>query len=353
MKDTITPPEHAELDAWVTESDENMKLFEDLTDDKTARVNREYFKNDIAKKPLSLTAIPWIATAAILVIVGFFIYRYAGTAKEKDVLPDKEDGFPGSNSAILTLPDGRIFELLKLPDGDIEKGITKVRDGELLYTDAITSNTQGLHLLTIPVGSQYLLILEDGTKVWLNAVTKISYPATFTDSIRQVEVDGEAYFEVAEGDNRPFMVKLKDLAMVNVSGTRFNVNDYSNEPVCKVTLLQGKLDVTSFGKSQQMNTGEQLEITQNNLNKISNADTAEATSWLRGEFLFNNESLFAVMRQVERWYGVKAIVEITNDRPIYLGTKKRQSMKKFLPVLEKTASVKIRQEDGILHVFAN
>ncbi|HRN55478.1 MAG TPA: FecR family protein [Agriterribacter sp.] len=246
----------------------------------------------------------WIRYAAAAMFIGAgFIFYYA---LKKDVagqqsantaaLPsmDKNDVLPGSNRAVLTLSDGKKVELDDKAQQVIADGNLAIRvsHGALVYskTDVVVYNT-----MTTPKGGQFKLTLPDGTTVWLNAASSITYPTAFPGNTRKVTITGEAYFEVAKNPSKPFTVKTyKD--EITVKGTSFNVNSYDDEAGIKTSLLEGSVQINGMlltpGKAY-MN------------GRIMNTDLDKDLAWKNGVFNFHRVRLPEAMRQIARWYNVE------------------------------------------------
>ncbi len=261
------------------------------------------------KKPLW----KWISVAAaILIVVSTGIYlTLNGPATKQVVTQLKTDAEPGTNKAILTLANGKEIVLNNAQTGvlasEVDATIRKTEDGRVVYsaTDKIENQSSILYnTMTVPRGGQYHLTLADGTEVWLNASSSITYPIRFVDNERKVEITGEAYFEVARQNNQPFQVVSRG-QVVEVLGTHFNINAYDDEPVVKTTLLEGSVKVSNL-KSQisiLIQPGEQSILTPTSL-KVVEADLEEAMAWHNGDFVFNSQNLEEIMRNVSRWYDV-------------------------------------------------
>jgi ferric-dicitrate binding protein FerR (iron transport regulator) len=164
--------------------------------------------------------------------------------------------------------------------------------------------------MATPRGGQYRLVLPDGSRVWLNAVSSIRFPTAFTGQERKVEISGEAYFEVVKDPSRPFRVLVRPAAgnrnmEVEVLGTHFNINAYQDEPAIKTTLLEGSVKVTNGTDHTMIRPGQQTQLSINGVTKvIQDADVSEAVAWKEGRFQFNDTELKTIMRQVMRWYDV-------------------------------------------------
>lgn len=261
-------------------------------------------------KLVSTTAI----AAAVLIIVCFgsyFLFHQGKIASENTTA--KIDIAPGKNKATLLLANGKRVVLNDAGSGQLarEAGVTisKTAKGELIYavstTDHKNGNTPQFNTLTTSKGEQYQVILPDGSHVWLNAASSLKYPVVFMGKERSVELEGEAYFEVAHNKKMPFKVKSQQQE-VEVLGTHFNVNAYKDEQVIATTLLEGAVKVTlsTHQKSMVIKPGEQAMVNHADLS-MRQVDTEDIIAWKNNYFLFDNEDLESIMRKVSRWYNVE------------------------------------------------
>ena len=234
------------------------------------------------------------------------------------------DILPGGDKAILTLANGSQIILDSAANGVVaQQGKTevmKLANGQLVYKGAGDQENDVLYnTMATPRGGQYRLVLPDGSRVWLNAVSSIRFPTAFTGNERKVEITGEAYFEIVKDEFRPFRVLVKPVSgnddmEVTVLGTHFNVNAYQDEPAIKTTLLEGSVKVTNGTNHTVIKPGQQTQLNINGVIKvIQDADVAEVVAWKDGRFEFNDTDLKTIMRQVMRWYDVD--VEYQNNMP--------------------------------------
>ena len=327
IRRTLTQREHDELDEWVAADDKNMLLFEELTDEKNIEASlawmdkvksKESFQKlqkSVAFKKTSgkfKVSRVWIAAATTLLVAGTYIIfkNPMGTKTNPQVIA--QDMAPGGNKATLTLSDGSVIDLTSAKNGLIrkEKGaeILKLSDGRISYlVDSAALPVSLTNILTTPVGGEYQVILPDGTKVWLNAATTLKYPARFSSGDRKVELNGEAYFEVAKNEKQPFHVLLSDSSIVTVLGTHFNIASYENENEKMVTLLQGSVMVNHNNKIETISPGMQVKISGNEMIKQSGVDTEEIMGWKNGLFVFHDAPIEFILRQVQRWYGATVV----------------------------------------------
>lgn len=264
-----------------------------------------------------------LAAAVILIIMSTGLWFFKGDRPVEVKVQNTnthQDIKPGGDKAILTLSNGAKISLGDVANGEIAKQagiqITKTKDGQLIYKVLGTSPVSGADLLTFntvetPRGGQYQIILPDQSHVWLNAESSLRYPTVFNNQERKVELKGEAYFEVTHNKDLPFNVETNG-QVVQVLGTHFNINSYSDEPSTKTTLISGLVKVygLSSNESELLAPGEQSTLEKNGrLNKVAGVNIQEVIAWKNKLFYFDNSNIEAVMRQLSRWYDVKVEYE--------------------------------------------
>jgi ferric-dicitrate binding protein FerR (iron transport regulator) len=219
----------------------------------------------------------------------------------------------------------------------------RLDSGELVYNGSgATARTTGYNKLTTPRGGQFKLILPDGSRIWLNAASSITYPLTFGPGERKVAITGEAYLEVVKNAARPFKVLVNGMEIV-VLGTKFNINAYTNEPVINTTLLEGAVRINKGANSCLLKPGEQLQVSPDGSFSVKNeVDTASAVAWKDGMFSFNDEDIASIMRQVNRWYDAQIVYEARIPHH-FIGTIPRNvQVSKLLTMLELTGRLRFR-----------
>lgn len=375
LRNTITEKEHDELDDWVNESDDNMRLFEELTDEQNLEANLAWMDKvqteqsyktlqekgafEIHRKKFQLSPV-WIAAASVILIIGVFIvYRFAGNSSTNNnniAVSDTTQLKPGGNRATLTLADGSVIDLTTANNGIIEIGkgshVNKPAAGELVYDAGVSPiETPSIHTLSTPVGGQFQVTLPDGSKVWLNAATVLKYPSRFASSERRVEVNGEAYFEVARNEKQPFRVVLSDSTNVTVLGTHFNVMSYNNENEREITLLEGSVSVSKSNKLKKLEPGTQARIKENEITKRTGIDTEEIVGWKNGLFVFRDASIESIMHQIERWYDAKVVYRGEIKQLFNATILRSEPLSKLLHLLELNGYVKFRIENKTIYVL--
>ncbi|QEC45164.1 FecR family protein [Pseudobacter ginsenosidimutans] len=264
----------------------------------------------VRRVPLHRT---WWAAASIVVLIGsclYFFWTRSGTDHDSKppVVAGTEAIAPGSNGAILTLGDGRQLVLDSLQNGvvAVEAGTElQLQHHQLQYENKAQSATT-FNTLTTPRGRLFTVVLPDGTKAWLNAASSIRYPTAFIGEKREVAITGEVYFEVAELATKPFSVRVSESVQVQVLGTSFNVNAYSNEQSINTTLIEGKVKVMAGASPAILTPGKQARIKAGKIEVLS-TDTDKVMAWKNGWFNFEGVTLQEIMRQLERWYDIGVV----------------------------------------------
>jgi ferric-dicitrate binding protein FerR (iron transport regulator) len=253
----------------------------------------------------------------IIFILGAGVYFWHRTSSHHPIVTAGKQAqpiSPGHQGAILTLADGRQLTLDTLPNGIIAEqngSRASLKDGQLAYHPMTPAGTASMYnTITTPRGRQYRMELPDGTKVWLNAASRITFPTAFTGAERKVAISGEVYFEVTRNADKPFMVSTAD-ADIEVLGTNFNISAYSDEDNVRATLLEGSIKVLKKGLSGDsgshtgviLKPGQQAVIGRR-LRVDTNVNIEQVIAWKNGLFYFNSTGIAAVMQQLSRWYDI-------------------------------------------------
>ncbi|SEO34155.1 FecR protein [Mucilaginibacter gossypiicola] len=256
------------------------------------------------------------ALAGIAVLAGLLFIPHAKVNNMAGVVSSKTETkiLPGGNKAYLTLANGSKIVLDDAKNGQLAARagvkVSKTSNGLVVYKFDRKPTEQGqaaipqINTITTPRGGQYQVVLEDGTKVQLNAASSIKFPEYFTGANREIELDGEAYFEVAKDKAHPFIVKANG-TQVQVFGTHFNINAYSDNPDITTTLLEGSVKMSKGTAAVMLLPGQQGTVNQNGSSiKVQKADVEANMAWINGFFIFHDQSIINIMKQVSRWYDV-------------------------------------------------
>ncbi|HET8828700.1 MAG TPA: FecR family protein, partial [Pelobium sp.] len=264
----------------------------------------------------------------------------------------KKEILPGGNKAVLTLSDGSKINLDSTVNGEVaaQSGINiyKTNDGQLIYKIVSSSEPENkrellYNTISTPNGGQYQINLPDGTRVWLNAASSLRYPIGFNDKERTIQLTGEAYFEVAkiimpDGSLKPFKV-ISENQTVEVLGTHFNINAYTDEPFVRTTLLEGKVSVSTSLHDQKILSPGQQSVVKDQID-VKNVDAREEVAWKNGLFRFNSQNIASIMRQIARWYDVEVIYKGNITEETFSGSiSKYANVTEVLQMLELTGFV--------------
>jgi hypothetical protein len=301
-----------------------------------------------------------IAAVFIFLIGGYHFYTHSFTNlkgfNNKQTISQKNDiAPPAKNNAILILANGKKIDLDNSGQGMLanEDGINVVKSGndEIVYNGS-NSNKLEYNTLSLPKGSKPIkLVLADGSLVWLNSASSITYPTVFIGTDRKVQITGEAYFEVSKNASMPFYVLKEGKAIVKVLGTHFNVNTYDDENKIKVTLLEGSVIVNNGSKKNIIKPGEQAEISENNIQIQSGIDIEEVMSWKNGEFYFNETDLKSIMRQIEKYYNIEVEYKDNVNYRFYAKIDRQVNLSEVLKKLELTNLVHFKIESNKITVM--
>lgn len=375
---TLTPEEAAYLQVWMAAVEKNQQLvksFEDLESQAQefqflASVDPKAAWEKVAnaaasEKPSRKRSLYWrYAAAAIFILLGggILLRLYQTPRAEErlqsagEVQDSLQDVDPGTDKALLMLADGTIMVLEDIGNGIVqeENGIQiSKEEGRVTYTmlSAPPSSEVKYNTITTPVGGQYQIVLPDHSKVWLNSESSLRFPTAFAEDQRTVYLTGEGYFEVARNELAPFVVE-SEKANVRVLGTRFNITHYPGEPVSKVTLVEGAVQVSNDQQRQLLQPGQQALI--NDRITVREVDTEDVIAWKNGYFLFDHDNLRQIMHQLKRWYGVQVAQEENIPDRHFSGVISRNlPLSKVLHILEMSGEVKFKIEDKTIYIYEN
>ncbi len=360
-----TPEQREALRKWIAESDENRHFYEQLTDKCYSEQSFQEFisfdssgawkkvREKLAKKPKTIYRRLWPYVAAIVLIFGVAgIWRYSyHLPSPSETQIGHEEILSGSSKACLIIHEGKSINLVKGENEMVEniEGEHFVNDGNTIDYSSSPDRAGKVHTLQVPRGGEYQLILSDGTRVWLNAESEISYPTHFNGAERRVELTGEAYFEVAKDASRPFYVKAGGME-VKVLGTFFNVHAYPNE-IVRTTLIEGQVEVGYNGGRQKIRPGEQVAISAGNLS-VSQVNVNNYMGWRERRIICVDKLLPEVFRDLERWYDIEVLIADEEVRNIYLTANlpRYENMDKIIEIIEYAACVKIARKGRSLTV---
>lgn len=296
--------------------------------------------------------------ASILLVCGFGLVYYAyknqpntrGAISQsaKKVQPDKINN---TTDPILTLANGEQIVLSKVGNGTLSLennvAVAKISDGQLSYrqssSDTSNPTETSFHTISTPIGGSYQLTLPDGTKVWLNAMSSLKFPVVFTANQRNVELQGEGYFEVASDHSKPFSVAAKGMK-VRVLGTHFNISAYANDDAVRASLVEGSIRAENQSSAMLVAPGQQAVLKDGfGAIKVKPVNIQDAIAWTNGNFVFRNEPIEEIMKKISRWYNIEVKYEGDSKRQEFGGKYyKQNSLSELLSSLALTGTVKFK-----------
>ncbi|MGN6339964.1 MAG: FecR family protein [Ginsengibacter sp.] len=287
----------------------------------------------------------WAAATVILLFsaIGYFLINHHKSKPQQIAKVVSNDvKAPQQNKAVIRLANGRMIYLDSVGNGALalqgNVQLMKLSNGQIAYTHerGEVSTKMEYNTLSNPRGSKVIhVVLSDGSKVWLDVASSITYPVSFTGKERKVSITGEAYFEVAHDAMKPFYVNHRDMN-IRVLGTHFNVNAFEDEGTdIKVTLLKGKVEVNNQISKETLKPGQQA-IVNNKIKIFNDVDLDEVMGWKNGYFEFNNSDLANVLSQVSRWYNVDVVYKGYNKPRQFMGEIQRDlNLSEILKILAK------------------
>lgn len=361
LKDDLTEKEQRDLQDWLNAKPEHRTQFERLTTEAKIKSDQDtYGQNDKAsawariiketgyRKPQRKFAITLriAAAASVLFILstGVYFILHKDNTPTQQITRVHSDIAPGHNQATLTLANGQKIILTKGLKGQLAtQGATVIQanTNDISYRAEKTPIQISYNTLTTARGerSPYPLVLADGTKVWLNAASSITFPTAFLGKERIVKLTGEAYFEVAHNDQHTFKVESAGQVTEDI-GTHFNIMSYADEPAAKVTLAEGAVKVNG----RLLHPGEQ-SINSNGTIKIADANVGFEMAWKDGYFRFSDAPITEVMRELARWYNIEVVYEGQQTRERFNAKISRfKNISVVLHILEKTEGVHFKIE---------
>ena len=334
---------------WIKNALEEPDIFE------TDKAYRRFWSMTAGKRSIGRLRWRWVASLLIPLLVGGGVGLFVWWQPAS--IPLSEEIGIVKPKAVVTLANGEKINLGEEVAPIAEKDGTRIQyhDGQLVYSSqSQTAKPQVLYNeLTVPRGGEYSLVLGDGTRVWLNAGSKLKYPVRFNGSQRRVFLSGEAYFEVAKDAARPFIVKTSHYN-IEVLGTRFNVADYDNDMSVHTTLVEGKVAVSGPGVRQRiLQPNEQFVLDKNTgKQEIKTVDVSYIVAWKDAGFRFRDVRLEDIMHAIERWYDVTVFYENQEVKDYRFGFNvgRDESIDPILRIFEANGRIKIDRNGKVLRI---
>lgn len=347
------------IEELISDKYEHPEVLNSLSIDAKDRIFQAIVRERKAKMPKLVRLWPRIAVAVALatIIFGALLFYYPGIhQKQPDQLVYKNDVAPGISGATLTLSNGKKIRLSDTQNGEVAKEagvvITKSANGEVVYEVKGNSAELGkLNTLSTAMGETYKLRLPDGSYVWLNSASSLTYSSRLVENgKRMVKLQGEGYFEIAKDKSHPFVVAT-DKQNVEVLGTHFNINSYSNEAIVATTLLEGSVSVISGNLRQVIKPGEQAVNNGNSL-KVIEVSPESVIDWKNGDFNLDELDFRVAMRKIARWYNVDVVYEASVPEDIKSGgwISRSRSLSAVLRHIESSGQVRFKVEGRKVYV---
>ena len=360
-----TPEEEKNYRAWLDENPEHQKIADRILNKETYEENSRLIKSFSSQKawekvyPLlggnqSGTVFSWkksLKYAALILLLlvpaSYFIYHWISEETISDITP-------GTLGGELILSDGKSFNLSdnNLPENAVRafvidsKGINYQIPANKPQVKEIQNTLRTLQ------GMECLITLSDGTRVHLNAETRLTYPVCFSSKERIVQIEGEAYFDVAPDKEHPFIVKTSHTS-IRVTGTSFNVRAYADEDTESTTLISGTVRINSGNEEFELVPNQHYTYNKNTgTNTVANVNTDLYTSWESGSFIFLNVPLENVMSYLSKWYGFQYSFEDEAAKQVRIGAylNRYANMNPIIDMITELNLVNIKQREGILHI---
>lgn len=371
---SITPEEETILREWLAADPKNRELLDLLEEsaDFMPLLGHMYTYDEtrvwqnIRKAAHRRRTRAWLlhmrkyaAVAAVVLVGGLGVWHWAGSRKAESARRAYiEQVQPGTRGAVLTLSSGEHVALEEGGDRTlVEQDGTRIEIAgeELAYRDEIPAEEEipALNTITVPRGREFSLQLSDGTRVWLNSASSLTFPVRFGPEAREVTVTGEAFFEVAHDEHRRFIVHA-DTVSVAVYGTSFNLSAYADEANIETTLLRGSVEVTSGRRRVMLEPGQQARVGRAGaIFDVRQVPAEEYAAWTRGVFVFQQEPLSSICRKLSRWYDVEIQpVGFDADRIRYTGEIRRyETFAEMARLLERTNQIRIDAQDGKILLY--
>lgn len=353
-----------ELSDLIHEGGENLKIYDCSLSTDAAETIIQNILQTVPVKRISWKKIAAAASLLLLVGLGAYFSFHNNKSNTKSSITSQQpiDTNPGTYKAKLKLADGSTIILDSNAMGKLaQQGNTTIinSNGHLVYNSGSFKPGPEPIFNTVITnnGETYSLILADGSKVWLNAASSVTFPVAFPGKERKIEIKGEVYIEVAKNAAQPFIVSVNGME-VRALGTEFDINAYPDEATLNTTLIEGSVKVSkavantlelSGGQSLILKPGQQAQVTKNNI-VVESVNTDEIISWKEGWFHFESADLKTILRQFARWYDIEVVYEGPIISRRFFGIVKRNST--LMNVLEmlKDNNIKFRVEGKRLYV---
>lgn len=365
MGDELSPEELQELNNWEESSAEckhfchqirerkfDIKTYETYLETGDARKSWEAIMRRTNYRRYSISKYAFRYAALLLLCLG------AGTAwvflrpSSSHPVLVAEHATPGKAEVILTLSNGQQVALNNDSDFTLTEGngtTVQTKGKNLQYNTTLTDGAEIHNTLKVPRGGEYYLTLADGTVVWLNSDSELTYPVAFHGDTREIKLKGEAFFDVAHHPEKLFIVHT-DQFDIQVTGTRFNIRNYPDEPQT-ATLAEGHIQLRKDNRVYQVLPGQQA-IVEGNRISLQQVKLEEAIAWQYEAFYFKERQLESILNELARWYDIEVFYQNPTIKNLHFTAwfERRSSLAEVIELLEKTEKIKLNLQGKTLVV---
>ena len=369
MTGELTGAERENLDNWLSLSEDNRKWFHEVTEKEFIYRKRQELRSIDVKggwkalsrkrakenrRRLGIGALKYACVFILLVVSS--MYFFMQRVDREEIIPvESAEILPGTSRAILYMANGSIIDLANHDRDSLREldGTIIGLDGEsITYKNAVDSvvSSDLYNELVIPRGGEYVLTLADGTLVCLNAGSKLRFPVQFSGITRNVELEGEGYFQVARNEKIPFVVNASGVN-ITVLGTEFNVNTCRKQKV-QTVLVKGSVQVENGGKREVVLRPGELAETVGTQIRVTQVNVRKYTAWREGVFYFEEADLEEIMTELADWYCVQAVFtdQTVRTRKFSGVLERSETIENVLKKIERTTSVHFTIQQGIIQV---
>lgn len=381
ITNSLSEEEARELENWKNASEHNFRLFESMCRKENLyeySLRAEKYDRTVGweqvQKRIRMTrrkklyTVFWQHVAIFLLplMAGVFTWYFTHETKlvlSKTVIAQSVHITPGESKAVLTLGDGTVVGLnaesrQELNESGIQINVDKAelaydkKEAEAIPAEA-TSEEIVYNKIDIPRGGEYKLRLSDGSMVHLNSLSSLRYPVRFSGEVREVELTGEAFFEVSKSQT-PFIVKTKGVD-IRVLGTTFNVSAYPENQYTQATLVTGSVRVdTKEGGQIMLKPSQQAELDNRSHELVvRQVDVTFYTSWVSGKIYFKDERLEDIMNTLSRWYDIHVVFADKSKKDLRFGCNlnRYEEIAPFLELLNATGRVKTKVQGREITIY--
>lgn len=320
----------------------------------------DYVRNEQKARRRKMVGYVYRSVACLLILLtvgGGIILLWRDKRKIDTGIQVVQSILPGKEKAMILLSNGEKVDIDLLTDSlqYQEDGFAVVKDSGIIKYNGLQKSDVSYNTVVIPKGGEYQVKLSDGTMVWLNSDSQLKIPTSFVGNERRVFLSGEAYFDVVKNDRKPFIVET-DLGNVKVYGTEFNVRRYSNDGQLKATLVEGVIGFINNNITElKLKPGYQLSLAEGeSAPRIEQVKVYNEIAWKDHRFCFENRTLEAIARDMERWYNIEVVFTDPALRRLeFSGTLSRHGeIKTLLRFFEESADVKFLIDKNIVTVVS-